>query len=81
MWPEHPAWEGRRTIAQASQLGSRPPSCHPVQVAKLESVAQYHLYLVDWGYNTAEERQRAAANDRIEVVDIKRFAELAGSSQ
>ena len=50
-------------------------------MAKLESLAQYRLYLVDWGYNTAEERRRASANKRIEVVDIKRFAELAGSSQ
>ena len=37
------------------------------------------------GYNTEKERQRAAANPRIEVVDIARFAELgqqamAGSS-
>lgn len=62
-------------------MSSAWPAQPSLQVAKLESLAQYRLYLVDWGYNTAEERRRAAANERIEVVDIKRFADLAGSSQ
>lgn len=39
----------------------------------------WKLYLVDWGYNTAAERAAAAANARIEVVDIARFAQLAGA--
>ncbi|PSC71072.1 hypothetical protein C2E20_5531 [Micractinium conductrix] len=48
------------------------------KVAKLDSLRPYNLYLVDWGYNTAEERARAAANQRIEVVGADRFAQLAG---
>lgn len=29
----------------------------------------WQLYLVDWGYNTKEEREHAAANPRIKVID------------
>lgn len=39
--------------------GSRQPEIDPWQ-----------LYLVDWGYNTAEERAAATANPRIQVVDL-----------
>jgi hypothetical protein len=35
------------------------------------------LYLVDWGYNTAQERERAHANDRIQVITIDEFKQLA----
>ena len=50
----------------------------PVQVAKLDSLRRYQLFLVDWGYNTEEERRQAAANGRIEVIGIDRFLQLAG---
>ena len=56
------------------------PSSWP-QVAKLPSLEQYHLYLVDWGYNTQQERRRAAANERIAVVDIQQFMRLAGAAE
>ncbi|EFN54892.1 hypothetical protein CHLNCDRAFT_24112 [Chlorella variabilis] len=65
------------------------PSLHFVEdkmstlekVAKLPSLEQYHLYLVDWGYNTQQERRRAAANERIAVVDIQQFMRLAGAAE
>ena len=47
-------------------------------MATLPALADWRLYLVDWGYNTAPERARAAQNPRIEVVGIQSFQELAG---
>lgn len=38
--------------------------------------AVWKLYLVDWGYNTAEERARAASNPRIAVIDKAEFGSL-----
>jgi hypothetical protein len=46
-------------------------------VAKQPSLADWQLVLVDWGYNTEAERRRAATNERIEVVGIDRFVNLA----
>jgi hypothetical protein len=37
---------------------------------------KWNLYLVDWGYNTEEERERAKKNERIEVVGVERFREM-----
>ncbi len=54
------------------------PACPPPQVAKHDGLRQWQLYLVDWGYNTEPERAAATACDRIEVVDIARFQQLAG---
>jgi len=34
------------------------------------------LYLVDWGYNTPEERASAAAHPRITVLDVPAFRKL-----
>ena len=39
-------------------------------------MSRWKLYLVDWGYNTEEERERARRNGRIEVVGVERFREL-----
>ncbi|PNH07152.1 hypothetical protein TSOC_006401 [Tetrabaena socialis] len=50
------------------------------KVIKDPSLSAWQLYLVDWGYNTPQERQRAAANPRITVIDRKQFAELLASS-
>ena len=62
--------------------------CHPLllqllagacaQVCKVPELRGWALYLVDWGYNTAEERARAAANPRIEVVGKARLTQLVG---
>lgn len=46
------------------------------KVSKDPSLSAWQLYLVDWGYNTAQERSRAATNPRITVLDQKAFAEL-----
>jgi len=43
------------------------------KVAADESMRKWNLYLVDWGYNTEEERERARGNERIEVVGVERF--------
>lgn len=48
------------------------------KVAKLEQLRHWHLLLVDWGYNTAKERERAEENDRIKVIDIAELQRLAG---
>lgn len=50
------------------------------QVARVPSLQQYQLFLVDWGYNTEPERQRAAAHGRIEVIGADEFCRLAGVS-
>ena len=49
-----------------------------LQVCKVPELADWQLYLVDWGYNTAEERQQAEANPRIEVIGKARMRALAG---
>ncbi len=48
----------------------------PLQVCKDPALDTWKLYLVDWGYNTAKERQRAAANPRIQLLDVAQFADL-----
>jgi hypothetical protein len=39
-------------------------------------MSSWQLYLVDWGYNTATERQRLEGNARIKVINKTQFAEL-----
>lgn len=46
------------------------------KVAADEAMNRWNLYLVDWGYNTEEERERARKNERIEVVGVERFREM-----
>jgi hypothetical protein len=46
------------------------------QVCKDPSLLSWKLFLVDWGYNTVSERQRAATNPRIEVINREQFAAL-----
>ncbi|KAK9815572.1 hypothetical protein WJX72_006066 [[Myrmecia] bisecta] len=46
------------------------------KVCQVPQLANWKLYLVDWGYNTPEERKRAHSNSRIEVVDMDRFTAL-----
>jgi hypothetical protein len=36
----------------------------------------WSLYLVDWGYNTPDERAAAAGNPRIELLSVPQFADL-----
>ena len=46
------------------------------QVCKDQSLADWQLYLVDWGYNTEAERQHASENKRISVITHSQFAQL-----
>ena len=39
-----------------------------LQVCQVKELDHWQLYLVDWGYNTQQERDRAADNPRIHVV-------------
>ena len=39
----------------------------------------WQLYLVDWGYNTEDERKRANSNERISVIAHGQFASLLAS--
>lgn len=48
------------------------------QVCKVPELQDWQLYLVDWGYNTQEERERAAANPRISVVTKDQLREAVG---
>jgi hypothetical protein len=47
-------------------------------VCKVPELEAWQLFLVDWGYNTPEERERAAANERIKVVCVGEFREVVG---
>ena len=79
--------------AKASVQGRRPqiqfiPSCwisrfilsSNHQVCKLPELKAWQLYLVDWGYNTLAERERAAANPRIQLLSLgDSFARATGT--
>ena len=45
-----------------------------VQVSAVPGLAHWSLYLVDWGYNTSEERQRAKDHPRITLLSKEQFA-------
>jgi hypothetical protein len=49
-------------------------------VCARDGLEKWELFLVDWGYNTEEERARARANPRIRVVDVETFAETLGEA-
>jgi len=72
---------GRPKTEVLEKLGAgAPPGCRLTfvedKLSTLEAVAKapgfeaWRLYLVDWGYNTAQERERAAANPRITVIGV-----------
>ncbi len=71
---------GCRVAWKCAQPDNRPSRrlTLPPQVAQVPSLQQYQLYLVDWGYNTEPERQRAAAHGRIAVIGANEFGRLAG---
>jgi hypothetical protein len=41
-----------------------------------EHLQDYCLYLVDWGYNTEDEKQYARDSERIELINSERFGQL-----
>ena len=49
------------------------------QVSKVVELENWQLYLVDWGYNTEEERQRAAADPRITLLSKDKFLALTSA--
>ena len=49
-----------------------------LQVEKLPELAHWKLYLVDWGYNTQEEKEAARASTRIELISKGRLRQLMG---
>ena len=49
------------------------------KVCKADGLDDWELFLVDWGYNTAAERERAAANPRITVIGVDAFIALLRS--
>lgn len=44
--------------------------------AQVPELNHWKLYLVDWGYNTEQERARARENARITVIGVREFADL-----
>ena len=52
-----------------------------VKVCKDPKLEAWQLYLVDWGYNTPEERQRAQDNPRIQLLSLgDSFAKATGTA-
>ncbi len=50
-------------------------------MCKLPDLEAWQLYLVDWGYNTAAERERAAINPRIQLLSLgDDFARATGTA-
>ena len=45
-------------------------------VCKVSELDQVQLYLVDWGYNTEEQRNAAKAHKRIKLIDPDYFLNL-----
>ena len=50
-----------------------------LQVSKVAELGKWHLYLVDWGYNTEAERQRASADPRITLLSKEDFLALTSA--
>ena len=46
------------------------------KVCATEGLESWELFLVDWGYNTPAERDRAKANPRITLIDIDGFVAM-----
>jgi len=44
-------------------------------VEKQETLADVALFLADWGYNTAAERQQAEKSDRIHLISLTQFSQ------
>jgi hypothetical protein len=49
------------------------------KVMKVDALKDVKLYLVDWGYNTDDEKDFARSSDRIELINHQRFGELLTS--
>jgi phosphoglycolate phosphatase-like HAD superfamily hydrolase len=79
---------GRPKSEVLESLNEKHPGseCHFVEdklstlekVSSLPHMEHWNLYLVDWGYNTVAERERAKRNERIRVITVEEFQQLAG---
>ena len=49
-----------------------------LQVCQVKELDHWMLYLVDWGYNTKQEREQAASNPRIQVVNHQQLSQAIG---
>jgi len=78
---------GRPKTEVLTMLQERHPgcACHFVEdkmgtLVKVKAdpaLEGWRLYLVDWGYNTEEERATASADDRIQLIGADAFADIA----
>jgi len=50
------------------------------KVCKVPELEGWQLYLVDWGYNTAEERRRAEENPRITLLSLDTLPQATGTA-
>lgn len=75
MVPLPPAQTSEKSVCSPVECLSLPVqmSVLNLQVCKEEALKSWQLYLVDWGYNTVEERERAAQNPRIHVVSLQQL--------
>ena len=46
------------------------------KVALVDDLRDWHLYLVDWGYNTPTERAAAEAHPRIRLINAEEYGKL-----
>ncbi|MEM8642222.1 MAG: HAD family hydrolase [Cyanobacteria bacterium P01_G01_bin.54] len=47
------------------------------QVLPIPELAAVHLYLADWGYNTATLRAQVKTGERIQLLSLEQFSQLA----
>lgn len=43
---------------------------------QVPSLNNWELYLVDWGYNTPQERDEAEQHPRVKVINVQQFRQL-----
>lgn len=75
-------------VLQMLAARHRGAACHFVEdklstlekVCKIADLESWQLYLVDWGYNTEAERQRAEANPRINLLSLDTLAAATGTA-
>lgn len=75
-----------KTVVLADLAATSTPSARKVfvedklstleKVCATDGLEAWELFLVDWGYNTQAERERAAANPRITLLSIDEFVTM-----
>lgn len=72
---------GKRSVLAALAREYPDDDCHFfedrfVTLDGIRDLERTHHYLVDWGYNTPAERERAASDDDIKLLDMDAFTRL-----